>query len=51
MKDKKREYKRSCKYCNEIFITEKKFSKVCPKCYLKNHKKKVENTLFNGKKK
>ena len=43
----KKEHKRVCKYCGEIFSTNAKHSKVCPICYQKNHQRKVERNLFN----
>lgn len=39
---------RFCKYCNEYFKTDKKHSKVCPKCFKNNHQKKVMNNLFGS---
>ena len=37
-----------CKYCEEVFETEFKFSKVCDECKENNHKIKCHNNLFNG---
>lgn len=34
-----------CKYCEIIYNTEKKYSKVCPKCQEKNHEIKIKRTL------
>lgn len=40
-------YCRVCKYCDEIYDTPEKHSKVCPECKDKNHEVKVINNLFN----
>jgi hypothetical protein len=41
-------YNRICKYCKKSFTSNKKHSKVCKDCREKNHRKKIERTLFNG---
>lgn len=41
-------YSRCCKFCEDIFQTEKKYGCVCGECRDKNHKKKVMRNLFNG---
>jgi rRNA maturation endonuclease Nob1 len=43
----KKEHKRVCKYCGEIYPTNAKNSKVCQNCYQKNHQRKIERTIFN----
>jgi rRNA maturation endonuclease Nob1 len=40
-------HSRVCKYCGEIYPTNAKHSRVCSKCYEKNHQRKVERTIFN----
>lgn len=42
-------YNRTCKYCEKVFETAKKYSQVCPVCFAKNHHKKVVRNLFNHK--
>jgi hypothetical protein len=40
-------YLRVCKYCDKVFDSETKHSKVCNKCKEYKRKEKVVNTLFN----
>ena len=47
MMDKKKRYVRICKYCDECFQTDKKYSEVCEDCHLDNHEKKVVRNLFS----
>jgi len=42
----KREHRRVCKYCGNIYSTNAKHSKVCQNCAFQNHQRKVERTLF-----
>lgn len=39
--------KKRCKYCDRIFETDMKYSKVCKKCKAKNHNNKIVDRLFN----
>jgi protein-arginine kinase activator protein McsA len=45
----KREHSRVCKYCGNTYSTNARHSRVCSNCYEKNHQRKVERTIFNGK--
>ena len=41
-------FENDCKYCKNLFETDKRNSKVCFKCFEKNHLAKIEKTLFGG---
>lgn len=39
-------YSRVCKECEEVYKTSCKFGTVCEECKERNHKIKVERTIF-----
>jgi hypothetical protein len=40
-------YVRICKYCDDYFQTDRKYSEVCDDCSMDNHERKVMKNLFN----